>query len=217
MIPQQGNGPYYGPPQGFATPQGFIPRQNPQPAPQRFVLGGGDSPAFQQPGMPTQPGANYNVPPAMVMATMAAHLPASQPVRVPLGVSQGLVQINGSQFGAPLKRPQPGAPLNLGPTPLAQANHSARSPIYLPGPESFGLVVSTQQTQEVDWLGVRNRIKALGIRSFQHEEFQPGRHRFTCQLNTNQGALLLVEGSGTTESEAIEGCLAKAVQVRQGR
>ncbi len=167
--------------------------------------------------MPTQPGANYNVPPAMVMATMAAHLPASQPTRVPLGVGQGLDPTSAGMFGAPLKRPQPVAPLNLGPTPLAQINHSARSPIYLPGPESFGLVGASPQTQEVDWLGVRNRIKALGIRSFHHEEFQPGRHRFTCQLNNNQGSPLLVEGSGTTESEAIEGCLAKAVQVRQGR
>ncbi len=167
--------------------------------------------------MPTQPGANYIAPPAMVMATMAAHLPASQPTKVPLGVRQELDQTNGGAMNGSLKRNQPVAPLNLGPTPLAQVNHSARSPIYLPGPESFGLVRPSQPSHEVDWLGVRNRIKALGIRSFQHEEYQPGRHRFTCQLNTNQGALILVEGSGTTEFDAIEGCLAKAIQVRQSR
>lgn len=216
MIPQQGGqGPFYAGPQGLNPGQGFNPGQ--APPPQRLVLGGGDAPAFQQPGMPTQPGANYNAPPAMVMANMAAHLPASQPKRVPLGVGQSLGQGNGGVSQALRAPGQPAVPVNLGPTPVAQANHSARSPIYLPGPESFGLVSTSAQTADVDWVSVRNRIRALAVRSFNHEELPTGRHRFTCQLNSNQGGLLLVEGSGATESEAIEECLAKAAQVRQGR
>jgi len=182
-----------------------------------LVLGGGDAPAFQQPGMPTQPGANYNAPPAMVMANMAAHLPASQPKRVPLGVGQNFGQSSGAMAQGLRPQTQQPLPLNLGPTPVAQANPSARSPIYLPGPESFGLVSTTTQASEVDWVSVRSRIKALAVRSFNHEELPTGRHRFTCQLQSNQGGLLLVEGAGATESEAIEECLAKATQIRQGR
>ncbi len=221
MNPQGGPAPFYVGPQGFSQGQGFnqAPGYNlgPAAAPQRLVMGGGDAPAFQQPGMPTQPGANYNAPPAMVMANMAAHLPASQPQRVPLGVGQNFGQANRAMSQGLRPQNQQPLPLNLGPTPVAQANPSARSPIYLPGPESFGLVSTTTQASEVDWVSVRSRIKALAVRSFNHEELPTGRHRFTCQLNSNQGGLLLVEGAGATESEAIEECLAKATQVRQGR
>ena len=227
MNPQGGPAPFYAGPQGFIPGQGFnqgqgynqAPGYNPgqAPSPQRLVLGGGDAPAFQQPGMPTQPGANYNAPPAMVMANMAAHLPASQPKRVPLGVAQNFGQSSGAMAQGLRPQTQQPLPLNLGPTPVAQANPSARSPIYLPGPESFGLVSATTQASEVDWVNVRSRIKALAVRSFNHEELPTGRHRFTCQLQSNQGGLLLVEGAGATESEAIEECLAKATQIRQGR
>ena len=232
MIPQHMAGPQGTPTPYFAGPQGFNPGQgyNPgafssqqgfqpgqAPAPQRRVMGGGDAPAFQQPGMPTQPGANYNAPPAMVMANMAAHLPASQPNRVPLGIGQNFGQGSGGVTQALRPQNQQSLPVNLGPTPVVQANPSARSPIYLPGPESFGLVNTSAQASEVDWVSVRSRIKALAVRSFNHEELPTGRHRFTCQLNSNQGGLLLVEGSGATESEAIEECLAKANQVRQAR
>jgi hypothetical protein len=227
MNPQGGPAPFYAGPQGFIPGQEFnqgqgfnqSPGYNPgqAPSPQRLVLGGGDAPAFQQPGMPTQPGANYNAPPAMVMANMAAHLPASQPKRVPLGVGQNFGQSSGAMAQGLRPQTQQPLPLNLGPTPVAQANPSARSPIYLPGPESFGLVSATTQASEVDWVNVRSRIKALAVRSFNHEELPTGRHRFTCQLQSNQGGLLLVEGAGATESEAIEECLAKATQIRQGR
>lgn len=207
-----GNAPQFG--------QGNAPQFGQGNAP-RYVLGGGPGPEFQQPGAPTQPGANYNAPPAMVIANMATHLPASNPTRVPLGggmpnrPAAPLAQRN--DLGMAQNQPLQNQNFNAGPIPAAKGPASPRSPIQMPGPEAFGLGHNKEELTEVNWTVIRKQMRDLGVKSFQNEEIAGGKFRLTCQLQTSTGSVLLVEGLGNTEKEAVDNCLAKAQQARNAR
>jgi len=143
----------------------------------------------------------------MVTATMAAQIPASNPTRVPLQTGQ-IQPRTGSDVGGPFGLGQPIAAANA----VANGNPGrgpARQLIQMPGPDAFGLSHATAQTEELDWTSLRRQMKDLGVRSFQHEELSPGKHRMVCQLLNQNGQALLVEGQGLTEREAVDNCLAK--------
>jgi|GEM_PF-3002992 len=178
----------------------------------RSILGAGPGPEFRAPGAPTQPGANYTAPPAMVTATMAAQMPAANPTRVPLGGGNINRPINPPAYrgdlGATAQNPV------AGPTPLVHGPAAARSPIQMPGPEAFGLAHRKDEMQEVDWTTVRRQMRDLGVKSFQQDDLPGGKSRLTCQLQLANGTTTVVEGLGTSEKEAVENCLNKIRQAR---
>jgi len=137
MNPQGGPAPFYAGPQGFSQGQGFnqAPGYNlgPAAAPQRLVMGGGDAPAFQQPGMPTQPGANYNGGPSSRIPT-------------PTGAAWSGTKFWASQSRNVARPPAP-KPTAASPEPWAHPSCSGKS---------FCPVSNISSRTRVFWFGEHN-------------------------------------------------------------
>jgi hypothetical protein len=123
---------------------------------------------------------------------------------VPYNPAGQIAQAPGAYYPKPLARAQ--APVIRGQAP-EPGPAPASSVLKMPAPEELGIRLGqkapAQKEQPLDWNQLRAQIEKLGAKSFQLDKHADG-YRFACQLP--QGS---IEGTGRSESEAVQVALAK--------
>ena len=89
----------------------------------------------------------------------------------------------------------------------------ATQPLRMPSPDELG-VGPKSRAKDVDWSGVRDRMKALSVSSFHLQKLEGG-YRFTCVVPV-AGERRKIEADGLTEAEAIDLALSRAEARRGG-
>lgn len=160
------------------------------------------------------PGMVYEVPQSMptMAATLAAPMPAPMPTSAP-----------GTPFNPPRPaQPRPAVVRGVAGTDPPPPRATPPAPLRIPTPEELGVLAkavpaapaavkvpgSYPTTPAVDWLAIHQRLRELHAVGFQMEEVAGG-YRFRCWIPQGAGRQQ-VEGSGSSEAEAVRLCLAQA-------